>query len=251
MSAIETFRALTRDIPRTIERIARNPEVAREVRYYLEHIGSIRSADDLLADQRSLRFALGAYGLENMAYARGLIRRLLAEGTRDADAFANRIADPRFRSFARAFDFERLGSTTMSSESVRSGVVQRWMNAELERREGARDPDIRLALYFRRVAPTVAGTMGLLADRALLEVVRDGLGLPVGLSNLDLDRQVSMIETRLGPNGLQDRVSLDRLITRFLAARESAARPAGSALLSPSLATLPIDLHVALQRVKS
>lgn len=253
MSAIDTFRALTREFPRTLERLARNPEVGRESRYYLERIGSVRSADDLLADPRLLRVALGAWGLEDMTYARGLLRRLLVEGTRETDAFANRIADPRFRSFARAFDFERLGAATTASENVRSGVVQRWLNAELERREGARDPTMRLALYFRRVAPTVGSTMGLLADRALLEVVRGGLGLPAGMSSLELDRQVSMIEQRLAPADLRDPVQLDRLVTRFLATREAGATTRSSSI-APVAATpvaLPVDLHLALQRAKS
>lgn len=253
MSAIDTWRALTREFPRTLERLARNPEVGRESRYYLERISSVRSAEDLLSDPRLLRVALGAYGLEDMSYARGLVRRLLAEGTRDPAAFSNRIADPRFRGFAQAFDFERLGSATTTTESVRAGVVQRWINAELERREGARNPDMRLALYFRRVAPTVTTTMGLLADRALLEVVRGGLGLPAGMSNLDLDRQVSMIEQRLAPKDLRDPAKLDRLITRFLATREpaAAAGSAGIAVGAPARVALPVDLHVALQRLKT
>jgi Protein of unknown function (DUF1217) len=47
------------------------------------------------------------------------------------------------------------------------------------------------------VAPTVKTPYGILADRALLQVVQTALALPVTMSNADIDVQANMISKKL------------------------------------------------------
>lgn len=74
-----SYNLVTRDIPKAIERVAQAPMTARDVAYFRENIGSIKSIDDFMNDDRIYRFALKAHGLEDMAYAKAFIRKALEE----------------------------------------------------------------------------------------------------------------------------------------------------------------------------
>ena len=89
MTAALTFRLYSTNTDRLMTSIAERPPVERETAYYLENIGSVRSIDDFMADRRLVDFALTAYGLEDMAYAKAFIRTVLEEGVDSADALAN------------------------------------------------------------------------------------------------------------------------------------------------------------------
>ena len=84
----------------------RQPEIQRDVDYFTEKIGEVKTAADLVADRRLLRVALGAFGMDEEIDKRAFLRKILEEGTEDNDAFANRFVDPRYKKLANAFGFE-------------------------------------------------------------------------------------------------------------------------------------------------
>jgi hypothetical protein len=216
-TSIAGYRALAADLPAALERVARRPEVAREAARYLDAVGSIKSIDDFLGNQRVYRFAMRAFGLDDMIYAKAFVRRALSEGVDAADSLANRLADPRLRELAQAFNFKRYGAATTSFSRTQQGTVDRYVRQVLETEAGSGNEAIRLALYFERKAATVTSPYALLADRALLKVTQVALGLPESTGVLDIDRQAQMIEKRLAVADLDDPAKVQKLLTRFLA----------------------------------
>ncbi len=99
------WKVFERIAPAQFTVFVRTPSLQREVDRFLEKAGDIKSADALLADRRLLSVALGAFGLESEISKRGIIRRVLEEPSADPKSFANRLNDPRWRAFARAFNF--------------------------------------------------------------------------------------------------------------------------------------------------
>ena len=87
----------------------------------------------------------------------------------------------------------------------------------MEQEAGADNNGVRLALYFQRVAPTVKTPYGILADRALLQVVHTALALPVTMSNADIDVQANMISKKLNLKDLRDPKKLQKFIAQFSA----------------------------------
>lgn len=212
-----SYRLIARDLPRSLALKAREPQVALETAYYAKKIGAVRSIDDFLKDTRLFKFAMTAFGLEDMAHAKGFVRKVLAEGIDDSKSLANRLTDDRFKAFVKTFNFARNGEATTASPTTREAVVERYVRQTLETSAGAEDDGVRLALYFQRTAPTVKSAYGLLADQALWTVVKTVLGFPAEMANADITKQAAAVSKRLDVASLSDPEKLGRFIARFTA----------------------------------
>ena len=105
-------------------------------------------------------------------------------------------------------------------------IVQGAMVNRFEKSMGEANPGLREALYFRRMAGTVTSVNALMADRALLEVVRGALGLPQQFGLLSFERQRDLVTRRLDVKSLQDPAQVARLAARYLAQQQPAASSA-------------------------
>jgi hypothetical protein len=245
MTTISSYRQLASNLPAALSRTARIPEVKREADHYLSHIPKIKSIDAFMADDRVYRFAMKAFGLEDVSYAKALIRRVLSEGIDQPSSLANRLADPRYRDLVETFNFARYGGTATTFTRAQQGTVDRHVRQRLEVDAGKDNEGLRLALYFQRKAPTVTSAYGLLADRALLKVTQVALGLPPSSSSIDIERQKSMIESKLEITDLKTPERLDRLLTRFAALWDIETPGQGSASAA-GLAPMGADGSIGL-----
>jgi Protein of unknown function (DUF1217) len=208
---------IARDTNKATERVARQPQIAREVDYYLSKIGKVKTADEFVADRRLMSVALTAFGIGDMVYAKAFVRKLLAEGTDAPDAFANRLADQRYLEFARTFDFKRYGDATTAFGATQKGVADKYIRQNLESQAGSTNEGVRLALYFERHAPALESVTSILADKAMITVVRTMLGLPETFSLYGIDKQISILEKRLNVEDLKSPDMLKKHVERFAA----------------------------------
>lgn len=217
MDALTTYKLFAANTERTLQRISQDPIVSREVDYYMNNIGNVKTADDLIADRRLLNFAMSAYGLGEMSYAKALIGKVLAEGVDEQTAIANQLADPRYKEFAEDFNFLRYGTATTAFERTQQGVVDRFYQQNMETEAGEENVGARLALYFERKVSDVESALDILGDRAILQVVQTALGLPAQMSFASLDRQEEIINERLNIEDLSDPEFVDKFVKRFIA----------------------------------
>lgn len=96
---------IKKDINKTMTRIATDKQVQRESDYYKANIGKVTSVKDLLANDRLYQFAMKSYGMEDMIYAKGFMKKVLESDLSDSNSFANKLTDDRYRKFALAFNF--------------------------------------------------------------------------------------------------------------------------------------------------
>ena len=255
LTTLATYRTITRDLPRSLSATAAKPQVSRETEYYLAHIADVKSVDDFLGDNRLFAYAMKAFGLQDMTYAKAFMRKVLSEGTDKQGAFANKLSDARYRDFAEAFNFARYGTTTTIFDSTRQGTVDRYIRQTLEEDAGEQNEGVRLALYFERKAPGIKSAYGILADAALLKVVQTALGIPAESSAMDIDRQAQMITQRLNIADLQDPEKLANFLGRFASRWEidnQSSVPSFPAVLFAQPLELGIgaDLLASLQSLK-
>jgi len=217
ISTYTSYRLIAQDIPRSIERIASQPQVARESEHYLSRISEIKSIDEFLADTRVFNYAMKAHGLEDMSYAKAFMRKVLTEGTDDENAFANQLADTKYREFAETFNFARNGETATIFTRAQQGTVDKYHRLTLEEEAGADNTGVRLALYFERNAPEITSVYGILADNALADVVRTALGLPSELAASDIDKQADLLRSRIDIEDFKDPDKLGKFLDRFTA----------------------------------
>ena len=126
LSTYLSYQLIARDIPKSIDRVEKQPAVDRETKYYLDNIGKVKSIDDFVNDYRLFNYAMKAYGLGDMAYAKAFMVKALKEGVSDPDSFANKLTDKRYAEFVKAFDFSKLGDSATVYNPAQQGVVQNY-----------------------------------------------------------------------------------------------------------------------------
>ena len=99
-------------------KISQQADVSKDSAYYKDNIGKVTSVDDLLNDHRLYTYATKAYGLEDMAYAKAFLRKVLDSDLSDANSFANKLSDKRYREFASAFPFGTTNTDTKTAQSA-------------------------------------------------------------------------------------------------------------------------------------
>ncbi|MBB3951415.1 DUF1217 domain-containing protein [Aureimonas jatrophae] len=189
---------------------------------YLTGISKAYSLDSLLSDKRTVAFALKAYGVENANLSTAELRKILTSDLSDPKSYANTQADKAIAKFAAAFQFEPDGSVREAGQGIQFGATKLatdnlYLLQSLEEKAGETSEGTRLALYALRTAPTITSAYGILADKALFQVVRTALGLPEGMAAADIETQVRVLEAKLDVKDFADPKSLDKFIARFAA----------------------------------
>jgi len=95
----------TKDMASTLAGIAKQATVKSDQQYYDTHIGKVKNVDEFLNDYKLYSYAMKAYGLEDMAYAKAFMKKVLTSDLSNASSFANKLTDSRYRQFAAAFNF--------------------------------------------------------------------------------------------------------------------------------------------------
>ncbi|WP_404287504.1 DUF1217 domain-containing protein [Microvirga sp. RSM25] len=217
ISTSTRYQIVNKDMARTKSLIEKEPATKREIEYYQANIKNIKTIDEFIKNDRLFKFAMKAYGLEDMAYAKGLFKKMLQEGISSKTSMANKMSNPLYKEFAKAFDFAGKGAAATSAASATTEAVSKYVQMALEKKEGEQNQGVQLAMYFKRKASSVTTTMGILADKALLKFVQTTFGIPESASKADLDIQVRNLEKHLNIKDLQDPKKVDKLIQRFSA----------------------------------
>lgn len=215
LTATLSYASITRNYSQTLARAAAGATVARETDYFLEHIGKVKTIDDLLKNSRLYNYVLTAFDLADMRDAKGLVRKVLEGGVANPRSLANSLHDKRYKALAAAFDFATHGTTTTATAAARQGTVDRYVEAAVESNASKQNEGARMALYFRRVAPKVTSLTGILADKTLLAVVQTAFGLSKSMSFQSIDQQTKLIGKHLTVADLGDPAKLHKLIQRF------------------------------------
>ncbi|WP_057466007.1 DUF1217 domain-containing protein [Pseudovibrio sp. POLY-S9] len=210
------YTMLTRSMDQTLERTANNPMVKRETEYYEENIRNIKSIEDFLKDDRIYNYAMKAMGLEDMIYAKGMMKKVLKEGISNPNSFSNQLVDTRFKDFAETFDFAGYGGAATSFEKTQKEITEKYIQQTLESDEGVDNNGVRLALYFERKAPEINSAYDILADRALYEVVKTVVGIPDSMVGTDVDRQAAYLDEKLKVEDLKEPDKLAKFMEKFI-----------------------------------
>ncbi len=88
VDTMTSYRLIASDMARSLQRVSKEPMVERETAYYKENIGKVKSIDDFMADSRLYNYAMKAFGLEDMAFAKAFVR-----SNADVDKQAKMIED--------------------------------------------------------------------------------------------------------------------------------------------------------------
>ena len=228
-----------------------------ETAYFKANIGSIKSIDDFLKNDRLFSYAMKAFGLTESLGDKMLMRDILEDGVSDENSIANKMDDARYKAFAATFDFAALGDKTTTYNASQQPVVDKYLRQTLEENAGQENEGVRLALYFERKAPGINSFYDVLADTALAKVVRTALGLPDSFATADIDRQVKLMQSKIDIEDFKDPEALSKFMTRFTSMWEIENQTSPQATAMTVLFSQPMemgvstDLMMAMQKLKS
>jgi len=125
LSTYSSYLIVNKDLSTSLNRVASEAVTKRETDYYQKNIGKVKTVDDFMSDYRLYSYAVKAHGLEDMAYARAFMKKVLESDLTDSSSFANTLTDKRYKDFASAFNFA--GSTkTAQTTAQESDLVSAY-----------------------------------------------------------------------------------------------------------------------------
>ena len=249
-----SYKLISADLSTSLKRVSEQPDVKRETEYYLSKIGGIKSIDAFFADDRLYNYVMKAHGLEDMAYAKAFMRKVLTEGVDDKDAFANKLSDSRYKELAESLNFARHGELATTFDRAQKGVAEKYARETLEVSAGEDNTGVRLALYFERMASSITSGYSIIADDALAQVVRTALQLPAEFAATDVDRQAAYYENALDLADFKDPSKVGKFLERFTSMWEL-ENPSGSydpltVFRSSSVTGISTDLLLSINNLK-
>ncbi|SLN61742.1 hypothetical protein TRL7639_03434 [Falsiruegeria litorea R37] len=231
-SGIVGWKFLQRTYDSQLENFSKSQMRSREHQYFLDNIGEIKSAEELVNNRRLLSVALGAFGLQDDIDSKFFVQKILQDGTKSDDALSNRLADARYQKFSEAFGFgpgelRKTGLQTNMAEVVRLNNLEAF-----EASVGEQDGSMRIALFAQRELQDLSGQsmsddakwFNVMGQPPLRQMFEVALGLPSSFGQIDLDKQLEVFRDKLqavtGSSELSqftDPAVLEKFTNRYLA----------------------------------
>lgn len=188
LSTYLSFNLINRDMAGNLGRVAADPVVSRDMKYFRENIGNVKTAEEFIDDYRLFSFAMKAYGLEDMTYARAFMQQVLESDLSDAESFANKLTDERYRRFAEAFSFGKTEQTTIDLQSdLQEAETVDLYSQNIQDEAAAYTSDYH---YYLANIGSVDSVDGLLANRRLTEIALKTVGIDTEYYSPDFIRDV-------------------------------------------------------------
>ncbi|TVP71479.1 MAG: DUF1217 domain-containing protein [Rhodobacteraceae bacterium] len=207
------------------------PMLTRQVDEFARELPKVKTAEELVGNRRLLQVALGAFGLQDDINNRAFIRKIVEDGTTERGALANRLSDKRYLEFAKAFSYLTNDGPAAPPDGFAERLIGQFRSREFEIAVGEQDNSMRLALALQRDLPQLAEQytndrsrwFAILGNPPMREVLQTSLGLPKEFGKLDIDSQVTRMQSaaqrRFGTSDLVELgqpENLEKITQRFL-----------------------------------
>jgi hypothetical protein len=216
-STLSTYMQISGNMAQWQKITTAEPITKAQTDYYQKNIGNIKTPKDLVNNYRLFSYAMNAFGLGDMTYAKGLIQKVLEQGTDNPNALAYKLNNPNILALAKTFDFAAWGDAATGTQAVQTDVVNKYIQQTMENDQGQSNPGVQLALYFQRNAPNIKTAYNILADKKLLTVVETATGISQYISYENIDTQAKLINNAVNIKDFQDPKKLQSFIQKFSA----------------------------------
>lgn len=167
------YTVVNRDMQAALNRVASQNANKNDIDYYNKHIGKITSVDDFMKDYRLYNYATKAFGLDDMAYAKAFIKKVLESDLSDENSFANRLSDARYRQFAAAFTFGGNGTKDVQSDEQEDEVIGLYKQYYDDQETSAKTE----STYYKSKIDKVKTVGALLSDPRLKNYMLQAVGI--------------------------------------------------------------------------
>ena len=179
------YLAIARNLSTSLSNVASKAVVSRDSDYYKENIAKVTSVDEFMGDYKLYSYAMKAYGLEDMTYAKAFMKKVLESDLSDSSSFANSLSDGRYAEFAAAFKFS--GETAVAqSDAQQSDLLDAYEASFDEETDAIADETD----YYERAIAEVTSVDDLLGSTRLRNYVLNAFGLSTEYTSTDFLKSV-------------------------------------------------------------
>ncbi|WP_342108179.1 DUF1217 domain-containing protein [Methylobacterium sp. SI9] len=226
-STFTDYRILTSNFSASVTKKASEPATKKDIQYFQDNIGKVKTIDDFLGNQRLYTFAMKAYGLDDMIPNKGFIRKvLLGEADANGRILVNRLQDSRYQDFAAAFNFREYGDDPAKpmklDDETRALIDQFGGLKTVQQKRGEYDIETENTVdYVYKLAEYTKTPEDIAADSKLSAFVRTAVGLPPASADDDAWTQARQIESKFDATTFQDPGLMVDVIDHYRAARQA------------------------------
>ncbi len=243
----------------------KSPLLNREIEHFKENISKALTADALVEDRTLLKVALGAFGLDDDLNKQAFVKKALAEGTDNDDAFANRLVDPAYRKLADEFGYGNEFGARVWQSDFANKLIDMYQERQFEQAVGQSDNAMRMAMNFKREIgdiaagsdPQNAGWFSVMGSTPLRRVLEGALGVPTAVGSLDIDRQREIFQDaavkKFGSSSLDVFLESDKveLAVRDFLIREQVKNGPSSTAPGTAALTMLQNASIGLQAARN
>ena len=172
VSTYVSYLTVARNLNASLSNVASQATVARDSAYYKENIDKVTTVDEFMSDYKLYSYAMKAYGLEDMTYAKAFMKKVLESDLSDSSSFANSLSDTRYAEFAAAFKFA--GETKTAQSDVQRDDL---LDAYEESFDTEADDIADATDYFEENISSITSVDDLLSSSKLKNYVLTAFGL--------------------------------------------------------------------------
>ncbi|UIJ72335.1 DUF1217 domain-containing protein [Aurantimonas sp. HBX-1] len=198
LSTYLSYQLYTRDMPKTLERIASDPVTKRDAEYYRANIHSVATVDEFMDDYRLYSYAMKAYGLEEQIPSRALIKKVLESDLSDKTSIANKLSDERYRTFAAAFNFAKAAEPAAPTAQTK-GQTDLLVDAYSEHRIRAGQAVAATTKAFVDGIGAITNVDAFLDNQTLFTVALEAAGIDASIASRSFIRDVLTGNAADGP----------------------------------------------------
>ncbi|MCV3269897.1 DUF1217 domain-containing protein [Roseobacter sinensis] len=243
-------------------------EASEDIEYFERNIGLIATPEDLLNDERLLKVALGAFGLEEDYQAIvdfepsgdeavspewTKIKEVLEEGSISVVARANELDNPAYAELSRAFGFGVAEDFRANNFGFADEITDLYIQRSFEVPEGitlsepvvVKNGSVELEPFRSDDMSNDAKWFTVMGEPPLRTLFETALNLPTEFGQADINQQLAVFKERARKtfgsdqvNQFSDPEKLDQLITQFVVRSQISSFNSGASSASIALTLL-------------
>ncbi|MDR6104253.1 hypothetical protein QE369_004450 [Agrobacterium larrymoorei] len=201
LSSYVSYLNVNRDLKTSLSKVSEQSVVKRETDYYEANIDNVKTVDEFLDNYRLYSYAMKAYGLEEMTFGKGFMRKVLESDLNDQTSFANTLADKRYLQFAQAFNFA--GDTKVAQNTAQADKLAEAYQASFPAEESRIKQE---SAYFSSQIGSVTNVDDLVNNAKLRTYMLNAAGLDPTFTSRDYLKQVLTSDLN-DPNSVANKAS--------------------------------------------
>ena len=188
----------------------------------------------MVANPTVVAFVSQAFGVSNLAMQPSVLTNLLTQDPTSSTSVAQQSGNKAYLALATALStFKPLPSSTPAGISA---VIAGYQSNSFQTAVGQDNPALQEAMYFSQTAGGATKLSQLMADPALLDVVRVAEGLPTAFGNLSYDQQVSILSSRVDMKQFATPAGVSAFVSKYLAMDQLNGTSSGTGSSNPLMA---------------